>query len=135
KELEQLVKIEDHKHQIGHGQRSGAVVEPMVSKQWFQNTDSMAQVSVEEVENENMKFFPKSWENTYFAYQRNPRNWCISRQLWWGHQIPVYYCQASECKHQWASETTPEHCPKCQSTQLEQDPDVLDTWFSSGLFP
>jgi valyl-tRNA synthetase len=80
-----------------------------------------------------MKFFPKGWENTYFAYQRNPRPWCISRQLWWGHQIPVFYC--NECDHTWASEEDESTCNKCSSENIKQDPDVLDTWFSSGLFP
>lgn len=133
KEIEQLVKVQEHVHQVGHGDRSGNVVEPMVSKQWFLNTQKMAKVSVDEVENENMQFFPKNWENMYFSYQKNPRPWCISRQLWWGHQIPVYTC--NECNHQWAHETTPGACPKCNTTSFEQDPDVLDTWFSSGLFP
>lgn len=132
-EAGQLVKVEAHTHQVGHSQRSGQIVEPMVSKQWFLNTQKMAEISVKEVENGNMTFFPKGWENTYFSYQKNPRPWCISRQLWWGHQIPVYEC--AECGHQWASETTPQVCPTCDSTAFRQDPDVLDTWFSSGLFP
>lgn len=135
KETESLVKVEDHKHQVGHSQRSGAIVEPMVSKQWFVNTDEMAKTSVTEVENDKMKFFPKGWENTYFSYQRNPRPWCISRQLWWGHQIPVYYCQEEGCLHTWASETEPTECPNCSKKNFNQDEDVLDTWFSSGLFP
>lgn len=134
KETEQLVKVEPHTHQVGHSQRSDAVVEPIVSKQWFLNTEKMAALSVEQVEKDEMKFFPKGWENTYFSYQRNPRPWCISRQLWWGHQIPVYYCQSEECAHTWASESEEKSCPKCNSN-VRQDEDVLDTWFSSGLFP
>ncbi len=132
-ELKVLVKTEEHLHQVGHGQRSDEIVEPMVSKQWFLNTNSMAQIAVEAVENEEMKFFPKNWENTYFSWLREPKPWCISRQLWWGHQIPVYYC--GKCKNTWASEIDPEECSKCQSKDFKQDDDVLDTWFSSGLFP
>lgn len=136
KETEQLVKIRPHIHQVGHSQRSNAVVEPMVSKQWFLNTEQMAKVSVAEVESHKMSFYPKGWENTYFSYQKNPRPWCLSRQLWWGHQIPVYYCQNDQCQHTWATEDDEvTHCPTCQTTNIKQDPDVLDTWFSSGLFP
>lgn len=131
-----LVKTEDHVHKVGHSQRSGAIVEPMVSTQWFLNTEKIAKLSVEEVEQGNMTFFPKGWENTYFSYQRNPRPWCISRQLWWGHQIPVYYCQTKDCQHTWASEEeNASICPQCQGSEIKQDPDVLDTWFSSALFP
>tara|TARA_B100001971_G_C18268024_1_gene596354 strand:- start:27763 stop:30420 length:2658 start_codon:yes stop_codon:yes gene_type:complete len=132
-EAGQLVKVEDHKHQVGYGQRSDEIVEPRVSKQWFLNTQKMAELSVEAVEKEKMTFFPKGWENTYFAYQKNPRPWCISRQLWWGHQIPVFYC--GDCDHTWASESEESTCSKCSSENITQDPDVLDTWFSSGLFP
>ncbi|MCO4754292.1 MAG: valine--tRNA ligase [Bacteriovoracaceae bacterium] len=135
KEQELLIKVEPHKHQVGHGQRSDEVVEPRVSKQWFLNTEEMAKRSVAAVENDETKFYPKGWENTYFAYQKNPRPWCLSRQLWWGHQIPVYYCNSESCSNVWASETTPENCPKCSSNEFKQDPDVLDTWFSSGLYP
>ena len=78
-------------------------------------------------------FGAKQWENTYFSWLRNPRNWCVSRQLWWGHQIPVFYCK--DCNHQWADSGTPTQCPKCGSKNIYQDPDVLDTWFSSGLWP
>jgi valyl-tRNA synthetase len=134
-ETEQLIKTEAHTHQVGHSQRSDARVEPMVSKQWFINSEKMAEISVDEVENGNMTFFPKGWENTYFSYQKNPRPWCISRQLWWGHQIPIYYCQSEECNHQWASAEDETNCPKCLTDNIKQDPDVLDTWFSSGLFP
>lgn len=129
-----LIKTEPHLQQVGHSQRSGAVVEPLMSKQWFLNTKEMADVAVSEVEDtKNMKFYPDGWKNTYYSWLKNPRPWCISRQLWWGHQIPVYYCD--DCNHTWVSETDAESCPKCESTKFTQDPDVLDTWFSSGLFP
>lgn len=133
KEKNLLIKVEPHKHPVAHGERSGEIIEPMVSKQWFLNINEMAKNAVEAVENEDMKFYPKGWENTYFSWLKNPRDWCISRQLWWGHQIPVYTCKA--CQHQWASETDETQCAKCQATEIEQDPDVLDTWFSSGLWP
>ena len=129
---ELLIEKKEHLHPVGHGERSGEIVEPIVSKQWFVNINQMAQESVRAVEEGEMTFFPKGWENTYFAWLRNPKDWCISRQLWWGHQIPVYYCDQL---HQWASEETPSECPHCQSTAITQDPDVLDTWFSSGLWP
>ncbi len=135
KETQQLISTKPHTHQVGHSQRSGSVVEPIVSKQWFLNTEKMAEISVQAVENEDMKYFPKGWENTYFSYQKNPRPWCISRQLWWGHQIPVFYCSEDSCLHTWASEEAETQCPKCHSKNIQQDPDVLDTWFSSGLFP
>ena len=133
KELEQLGEIKPHLHQVGHGDRSKKVIEPMLSKQWFLNTSEMSQVAVEAVEKDKTKFYPKGWENTYFSWLRNPKDWCLSRQLWWGHQIPVFTCK--KCKHEWAAEVKPTECVKCQDSNLEQDPDVLDTWFSSGLWP
>ena len=128
-----LAKVVEHVHQVGHGDRSKAIIEPMVSKQWFLNVMDMAAESVKAVEEGMTTFFPKQWENTYFSWLRNPRNWCVSRQLWWGHQIPIFYC--SDCGHRWADSGQPNECPKCQSKNIYQDPDVLDTWFSSGLWP
>ncbi len=128
-----LVKVEEHVHQVGHGERSKSIIEPLVSKQWFLNVKEMAKVAVDHVENGNTTFYPKTWENTYFAWLKEPKNWCISRQLWWGHQIPVFYC--NDCNHQWAMAETITKCEKCNSTNINQDPDVLDTWFSSGLWP
>ncbi|HXH73763.1 MAG TPA: valine--tRNA ligase [Bacteriovoracaceae bacterium] len=132
-ELGALVGKKDHVHPVGHGERSDDIIEPMVSKQWFLNTTSMAEESVKAVENGDMTFYPKGWENTYFAWLRNPKDWCISRQLWWGHQIPVYYCRSCDAK--WAADEDPKACVKCKKTDFFQDPDVLDTWFSSGLWP
>lgn len=131
-ENETLIKTIPHKHQVGHSERSKAVVEPMISTQWFMDIQDMAAEGVESVEQDRMKFYPKGWENTYFAWLREPRNWCISRQLYWGHQIPVFYC---ECGHQWAAVDTPTNCEKCNGGSITQDPDTLDTWFSSGLWP
>ena len=137
-ELEKLglfVKTVDHVHQVGHGDRSGAIIEPMVSKQWFLNVQNMAAEAVQAVKNDDTMFFPKAWENTYFSWLNEPKNWCISRQLWWGHRIPVYTCPS--CGYEWAQVDVPKTCPKfgCHSETIEQDPDVLDTWFSSGLWP
>ena len=131
-ELGLLLDKKSHMHPVGHGERSGVPIEPMVSKQWFVNVSDMSKRAVDAVENGDMKFYPKEWENTYFSWLRNPKDWCISRQLWWGHQIPVFYCDNN---HQWASEQTDTECPTCKSTKVHQDPDVLDTWFSSGLWP
>ncbi len=133
KTLNILPKMKDHIHQVGHGERSGAIIEPIVSKQWFVNVQEMAKVAVTKVEDNSTKFYPKSWENTYYAWLKKPKNWCISRQLWWGHPIPVFYC--NDCNNQWASEVIPTECIKCSSKKISQDPDVLDTWFSSGLWP
>ncbi|EQC48328.1 valine--tRNA ligase, partial [Bacteriovorax sp. BSW11_IV] len=134
KELELFVKEEKHVHQVGHGERSKVVIEPMVSKQWFVNVQDMANVAVKAVEDDETRFYPKGWENTYFSWLREPKNWCISRQLWWGHRIPVFTC--TNCNHEWADEALePAGCPKCHAAKITQDPDVLDTWFSSGLWP
>jgi len=132
-ELGALIEKKEHVHPVGHGERSDEIVEPMVSKQWFLNINQMAADAVKAVEDGDMTFFPKGWENTYFAWLRNPKDWCISRQLWWGHQIPVYYCR--HCETKWAAEEDPKECVECRSSDIFQDPDVLDTWFSSGLWP
>jgi valyl-tRNA synthetase len=133
-ELGILLDTKPHRHQVGHGDRSKAIIEPLVSKQWFLNVQGMADEACKMVDNDTTKFYPKQWENTYFSWLRKPKNWCISRQLWWGHKIPVFNC--NDCHHQWADEALePESCPKCQSKSHTQDPDVLDTWFSSALWP
>ena len=132
-ELNILIDTKKHTHQVAHGERSDSIIEPIVSMQWFLDIQAMAKSSVNSVKKGKMNFIPKTWENTLFSWLNEPRDWCLSRQLWWGHQIPVYTCKA--CSHEFASESEPRECTKCQSTALTQDPDVLDTWFSSGLWP
>ena len=128
-----IVKIEDHKHQVGHCYRCKNVVEPYISKQWFVRKE-VADKSIEKTNAGEAKFFPPHWINSYNSWMGDLRDWCISRQLWWGHQIPVFYC--GDCDHEWATEDEhPTECPKCASKNISQDPDVLDTWFSSALWP
>jgi len=128
-----IVKIEDHKHQVGHCYRCKNVVEPYISKQWFVRKE-VADNSIKKTNDGEAKFFPPHWINSYNSWMGELRDWCISRQLWWGHQIPVFYCD--DCGHEFAStEEHPEACPKCASKNFTQDPDVLDTWFSSALWP
>ncbi len=128
-----IEKIEEHTHQVGHCYRCKNVVEPYISKQWFVKKE-FAQNTIKDVNDGKAKFYPSHWINSYNAWMRELRDWCISRQLWWGHQIPVMYCK--DCGHTWAFEgDTPTKCEKCSSTNIYQDPDVLDTWFSSGLWP
>lgn len=123
-------KIEDYVNQVGYCYRCKNVVEPYISKQWFVKNE-IAKESIERVNKGEMSFFPAHWINSFNAWMRDLKDWCISRQLWWGHQIPVYYC---ECGETFASENEPELCPKCKSKNFKQDEDVLDTWFSSGLW-
>ncbi len=128
-----LEKIEEHRHQVGHCYRCKNVVEPYISKQWFVKKEFAAD-AIRRVNEGEVRFFPEHWINSFNAWMRDLRDWCISRQLWWGHQIPVMYCDA--CGHQWAFEgENPTRCEKCGSDKIHQDPDVLDTWFSSGLWP
>ncbi len=126
-------KIEDYENQVGHCYRCKNVVEPYISKQWFVKKE-IADGAIKKVNEHLAEFYPAHWINSFNAWMKDLRDWCISRQLWWGHQIPVYYCR--DCGHEWASEEeTQEVCPKCGSKNIYQDPDVLDTWFSSGLWP
>ncbi len=128
-----MVKVEDHKHQVGHCYRCKNIVEPYISKQWFVRSE-VADKSIEKTNNGEAKFFPPHWINSYNSWMGELRDWCISRQLWWGHRIPVFYCD--DCEHEFASQDeNPEKCPKCASKNVTQDPDVLDTWFSSALWP
>lgn len=126
-----IEKIEDYKNQVGHCYRCGNIVEPYISKQWFLKKE-IATKAIEKINANQSNFFPPQWKNNYNAWMKELRDWCISRQLWWGHQIPVFYCDS--CSNKWASAKTQLQCPKCQSTNIHQDPDVLDTWFSSALW-
>ena len=122
-----------HMLKLGRSQRGGAIVEPMLSTQWYVKMKPLAAPAIAAVERGATEFVPKSWENTYFAWMRDIRDWCISRQLWWGHQIPAWTCQG--CGELMVRREDPTECGACGGTDLAQDPDVLDTWFSSALWP
>ncbi|MFY9296075.1 MAG: valine--tRNA ligase [Caldicoprobacterales bacterium] len=128
-----LAKIEEHSHNVGHCYRCDTVVEPIVSKQWFVKMEPLAKPAIEAVRDGRIKFIPERFEKIYFNWMENIRDWCISRQLWWGHRIPAYYCQG--CNNTIVSRDMPDYCTKCGSTRFQQDEDVLDTWFSSALWP
>ena len=128
-----LVKIEDHIHKVGHCYRCKTVVEPYLSKQWFVKTKPLAKPAIEVVRSETIKIVPKFWENTYFEWMENIRDWCISRQIWWGHQIPAWTC--GKCNEFTVARETPSACKHCGGSDLVQETDVLDTWFSSALWP
>ena len=128
-----LVKIEDYTHNVGKCYRCHSTIEPRVSEQWFVAMKDLAKRAADSVRNDEVRFVPKRYEKMYFNWLDNIQDWCISRQLWWGHRIPVYYCD--ECNEMIASKHMPEKCSKCGSTHLHQDEDSLDTWFSSALWP
>ncbi len=128
-----LVKVEDYTHSVGHCYRCHTAVEPKLSDQWFVKMKPLAKPAIKVVKEGKVKFHPQRWEKVYLNWMENVRDWCISRQLWWGHRIPVWYCQ--DCGHITVSEEEPKKCEKCGSTNLRQDEDVLDTWFSSALWP
>jgi len=128
-----LEKVVSYPHAVGHCQRCDTMVEPLISKQWFMKMEELAAPAIEAVRSDKVEFVPKRWKRLYFDWMENIKDWCISRQLWWGHQIPVWYC--NDCNEMIVSRETPTICPACGGTNLRQDSDVLDTWFSSALFP
>ncbi len=128
-----LEKIEDYQHAVGHCYRCRTVVEPTLSKQWFVSVKPLAEKAIKAVKDGDTRLFPKSWENQFFDWMYNIRDWCISRQIWWGHRIPVWTCLT--CREIVVASEDPKVCPKCQARTLTQEKDVLDTWFSSALWP
>ena len=133
KEMGLLVKVVPHSHNVGTHDRCGTTVEPMVKPQWFVKMDEMARPAIEALKSGKLRFVPESFGKTYLHWLEGIRDWCISRQLWWGHRIPAYYCE--ECGEMTVAKMMPEKCPKCGCTHLKQDEDTLDTWFSSALWP
>jgi valyl-tRNA synthetase len=128
-----LVKIKEHAHNVGTHDRCSTTVEPLLSKQWYVKMESLAKPAIEAVREKKTKFVPERFEKTYYNWMENIQDWCISRQLWWGHRIPVWYCK--DCGEIIVASTAPTNCTKCNSANLIQDKDVLDTWFSSALWP
>jgi valyl-tRNA synthetase len=128
-----LVKTEEYHHSVGHCYRCRTMVEPFLSKQWFVKTKSLAEPAIKAVEEGRTRIIPAMWERTYFDWMNNIRDWCISRQIWWGHRIPAWYCDA--CNEVIVTREEPRKCPQCGSSDLRRETDVLDTWFSSALWP
>lgn len=128
-----FVKQEPYTHEVGHCYRCNTVIEPYLSEQWFVKMKPLAEPAIKVVEEGRIRFFPERWKKVYLNWMYNIRDWCISRQIWWGHRIPVYYCD--DCGHVFASVDEPGKCEKCSSENIRQDEDVLDTWFSSQLWP
>ena len=128
-----LVKTEDYTHNVGKCYRCHSTIEPHISDQWFVKMEELAKPAIDAVKNGEIRFIPEKYEKTYFNWMENIRDWCISRQLWWGHRIPAYYCD--DCDNIMVSKEKPEKCTKCGSTHMHQDEDTLDTWFSSALWP
>ncbi len=132
---ELFVKRVDHGHSVGHCYRCDTVVEPYLSKQWFVRMKPLAQRALQAQASGQIKFLPERWTKVYVSWLENIRDWCISRQIWWGHQIPVWYCKSCGDESVMVTRQDPVHCPACGGKELRQDPDVLDTWFSSWLWP
>ncbi len=128
-----LEKVEDHLHNVGHCDRCRTIIEPRISIQWFVKTKPLAEPAIAAVEDGRVRFVPENWAKTYFEWMRNIKDWCISRQLWWGHRIPAWYCD--QCGEIIVAREAPQACSQCGSSSLTQETDVLDTWFSSGLWP
>ncbi|HOV64180.1 MAG TPA: valine--tRNA ligase, partial [Spirochaetia bacterium] len=128
-----FIRAEEHTHQVGHCYRCSTVIEPYLSTQWFVKMRGMAEKALDAWKRDQIRFYPKRWENTYTHWLSNIRDWCISRQLWWGHRIPAWYCD--ECGEMMVLREAPERCTRCGSFAIRQDDDVLDTWFSSWLWP
>ncbi|MGN0169549.1 MAG: valine--tRNA ligase [Lachnospiraceae bacterium] len=128
-----LVNVKDHVHNVGTHDRCKTTVEPMAKPQWFVKMDELVKPAMTAIENGDLKFVPENYSKTYFHWLEGMRDWCISRQLWWGHRIPAYYCQ--DCGEVVVAKEMPKVCPKCGKSHFEQDPDTLDTWFSSALWP
>jgi valyl-tRNA synthetase len=128
-----LEKADKHPHAVGHCYRCHTIVEPRLSPQWFVRMQPLAAPAIQAVRDGRVQFVPARWTKVYLDWMENIRDWCISRQIWWGHRIPVFYCDA--CRHEWVARTAPAACPKCGAAGPRQDPDVLDTWFSSWLWP
>jgi valyl-tRNA synthetase len=133
KEMGLLEKIEDYTHSVGECYRCNTIIEPYLSEQWFVRMRPLAEKAIEAAKKKEIIFFPSSYEKNYYNWLENVRDWCISRQIWWGHRIPVYICE--ECNNMIIKKEKPKECPKCKSKKLKQDEDVLDTWFSSWLWP
>ncbi|MBN2878145.1 MAG: valine--tRNA ligase [Clostridia bacterium] len=133
KAIDKLVKTEDYTHKVGTCYRCSTTVEPLISKQWFVNMQPLAEPAIKAVEDSDVEFVPERFSKIYFNWMNNIKDWCISRQLWWGHRIPVWYC--NDCGHIMVKKDDPSTCDKCSSKNIRQDEDVLDTWFSSALWP
>ena len=130
-----IEKQEAYAHKVGHCQRSGTVLEPLLLDQWYLSIKPLADPALQAVRDGTIRIIPDHYARVYYNWMENIRDWCISRQLWWGHRIPIYYCDSPGCEEFWASVDEPLRCPKCAGAQFHQDNDVLDTWFSSGLWP
>ncbi len=129
----QLVRVKPHEHSVGHCQRCGYTIEPYLSEQWFVKMQPVSTKPINAIKGKSLIFVPERWTKTYLDWMHNVRDWCISRQLWWGHRIPAYYCQ--NCGEMMVAVEKPQKCPQCENESIKQDPDVLDTWFSSALWP